>query len=62
MIANKLLIFSKTEATVPKNVLYYRALSYLAGFYYKEKEYAKSNYFYAVVFDKCPEMRVVSAY
>lgn len=54
--------FQKTEATVPKNVLYYRALSYLAGFYYKEKEYAKSNYLYAVVFDKCPEMRVVSAY
>ncbi|CAM2872946.1 hypothetical protein SAMN05444143_101401 [Flavobacterium succinicans] len=54
--------FQKTEATVPKNELYYRALSYLAGFYYKEKEYAKSNYLYAIVFDKCPEMRIVSAY
>lgn len=54
--------FQKTKETVPKNVLYYRALSYLAGFYYKEKEYAKSNYLFAVVFDKCPEMRVVSAY
>jgi len=54
--------FTKTEASVPKNTLYYRALSYVAGLYYKEKEYAKSNYLYSQVFDKCPEMRVVAAY
>ncbi|KDN55139.1 hypothetical protein [Flavobacterium seoulense] len=54
--------FTKTEASVPKNTLYYRALSYVAGLYHKEKEYAKSNYLYSQVFDHCPAMRVVAAY
>lgn len=54
--------FNKTESSVPKNVLYYRALSYVAGINYKQKKYAVSNYLYAKVFDKCPELRVVTAY
>lgn len=54
--------FQKTENSVPKNTLYYRALSYLAGIEYKNKNYAKSNYLYSQVFDKCPNMRVVAAY
>lgn len=54
--------FNKTAASVPKNTLYYRAVSYLAGIHYKQKDYAKSNYLYSQVFDKCPEMRVVAAY
>jgi hypothetical protein len=54
--------FNKTEKSVPKNTLYYRAVSYLAGIEYKNKNYAKSNYLYAQVFDKCPTMRIVSAY
>lgn len=54
--------FYKTEKTVPKNNLYYRALSYVAGIEYKRKEYAKSNFHYSQVFDKCPTLRVVSAY
>jgi hypothetical protein len=54
--------FNRTENSVPKNVLYYRALSYVAGIYYKQKKYALSNYLYAQVFDKCPELRVVTAY
>lgn len=54
--------FNKTANTVPKNTLYYRAVSYLAGIHYKQKEYAKSNYLYSQVFDKCQEMRVVAAY
>ncbi|MDR7209683.1 hypothetical protein [Flavobacterium piscis] len=54
--------FNKTEQSVPKNVLYYRALSYVAGIKYQQKKYAESNYLYAVVFDKCPEMRIVTAY
>lgn len=54
--------FNKTANSVPKNTLYYRAVSYLAGIHYKQKEYAKSNYLYSQVFDKCPEMRVVAAY
>ncbi|WP_394774870.1 hypothetical protein [Flavobacterium sp.] len=54
--------FNKTEASVPKNVLYYRALSYIAGINYKQKKYSTSNYLYAQVFDKCPALRVVTAY
>lgn len=57
-----LVFFQKTENTVPKNTLYYRALAYIAGIEYQQKNYAKSNFLYSQVFDKCPEMRVVSAY
>ena len=56
------LFFNKTETTVAKNTLYYRALSYLAGLEYRNKNYAKANYLYAQVFDKCPPLRVVAAY
>ena len=56
------LFFKKTKNTVPKNTLYYRALSYLAGLEYRNKNYAKANYQYAQVFDKCPQLRVVAAY
>ncbi len=54
--------FNKTESAVAKNTLYYRALSYVAGINYQQKKYAVSNYLYAQVFDKCPELRVVTAY
>ncbi|MFA9189356.1 hypothetical protein [Flavobacterium magnesitis] len=54
--------FNKTVAAVPKNTLYYRAVSYLAGIHHKQKNYSTSNYLYSQVFDKCPEMRVVAAY
>ena len=59
---NANLFFQKTEITVPKNTLYYRAICYLAGLEYRNKNYAKSNYQYAQVFDKCPKLRVVAAY
>ena len=54
--------FYQTEKSIPKNTLYYRALAYVAGVEYKQKHYAKSNFLYSQVFDKCPTMRVVSAY
>lgn len=54
--------FNKTENSIAKNTLYYRALSYVAGIHYKQKKYALSNYLYAQVFDKCPELRIVTAY
>jgi hypothetical protein len=57
-----ILFFNKTESSAPKNTLYYRALSYVAGVNYQQKKYAVSNYIYAQVFDKCPKMRVVTAY
>jgi hypothetical protein len=60
--ANAITFFNQTEKAAPKNTLYYRALSYLAGIEYRQKNYAKSNFLYSKVFDKCPTMRVVSAY
>ncbi|MBW4359172.1 hypothetical protein [Flavobacterium taihuense] len=59
---NGVTFFNQTEKTVPKNTLYYRALAYIAGIEYKQKHFAKSNFLYSQVFDKCPTMRVVSAY
>lgn len=49
--------FAKTEKTIPKNTLYYRAVSYIAGLEYKSRNYARSNYLYACVFDKSVAMR-----
>jgi hypothetical protein len=60
--ANAITFFNQTEKTAPKNTLYYRALSYIAGIEYRQKHYAKSNFLYSKVFDKCQVMRVVSAY
>ncbi len=54
--------FEKTKNQVPQNTLYYRGLAYIAGIYYQEKKYAKSNYLYAVVFEKCPVLREVMLY
>jgi hypothetical protein len=59
---NAITFFNKTDNTVAKNTLYYRALSYVAGIEYKQKNYAKSNYYYSQVFDKCPSLRIVAAY
>ena len=59
---NGVTFFNQTEKLAPKNTLYYRALAYIAGIEYKQKHYAKSNFLYSQVFDKCPSMRVVSAY
>lgn len=57
-----LAFFNKTENSVPKNTLYYRALSYIAGINFKNKNYDLSNYQYSLVFDKCPQMRAVAAF
>jgi hypothetical protein len=59
---NAVAFFEKTKATVPQNTLYYRGLAYTAGVAYKAKNYATSNYLYAVVFDKCPALRTVATY
>lgn len=53
--------FEKTQASTPKNTLYYRGLSYIAGLEYQTKNYAKANYLFSQVFDKCPPLRVVAA-
>ncbi len=59
---NTTLFFNKTQAEITKNTLYYRGLSYVAGVMYKNKNYSNSNFIYSIVFDHCPELRVVTAY
>ena len=43
--------FNETSASEPKNSLYYRGLSYVAGSYKKLKNYQKSNTLFAEVFN-----------
>ncbi len=54
--------FEKTKINIPKNTLYYRALSYIAGIEYKAKNYARSNYLNSIVFDQCPVLRQPAVY
>ncbi|MBK0369798.1 hypothetical protein [Flavobacterium agrisoli] len=58
---NTFAFFNATKSDVPKNTLYYRAVGYIASLHYKAKNYATANYLYGLIFDKCPEMRVVAA-
>ncbi|GHM99537.1 hypothetical protein WSM22_10270 [Cytophagales bacterium WSM2-2] len=59
---NAIAFFERTKATAPKNVLYYRAMAYVAGAYYSAKNFTQSNYMYSVAFDQCPGLRQVTAY
>ncbi|MFN8259126.1 MAG: hypothetical protein U0W24_25780, partial [Bacteroidales bacterium] len=59
---NLIAFFNESKNNVPKNTLYYRVLSYVAGLYYKNKDFARANYFFSIVFDNCVQLRVVSAY
>jgi hypothetical protein len=54
--------FESTKEWVPKNILYYRALAYVAGVYSKNKNYGMSNYLYSIIFEDCLEMRTLMAY
>lgn len=55
--ARAIKFFDQTSGTVSKDWLYYRALSYVAGVHYKNKEYARANYLFSIVFDKSPALR-----
>lgn len=54
--------FNKTENVQPKNTLYYRALSYIAGITGRMGNRGKSNYLYSQVFDKCPKLQTVAVF
>lgn len=54
--------FNQTSAKQPKNTLYYRGLSYVAGAYYQAGDYQKSNALYAEVFNANPSLRQVALY
>jgi hypothetical protein len=44
----------------PENTLAARSLSYVAGSYYKQKNYAKANYLYAKIYDAGNEFKTVA--
>lgn len=54
--------FEKTESKQPKNTLYYRAVSYIAGITGRLGNRGKSNYLYSRVFDKCPQLQQVAIF
>ncbi|GGZ20098.1 hypothetical protein GCM10007049_10810 [Echinicola pacifica] len=54
--------FAATKDQMPKDDLYYQAMSYLAGAYYKQRDFVQSNVLYAEVFDQCTPLRKVALY
>lgn len=54
--------FEATGYSMSKNMLYYRALGYVAGAYKKLKQTDKANYLYAIIFDRCLPLREVALY
>ena len=52
--------FDKYSASFPKNSIYYRALGYVAGHYYKKADFAKANYLYSLCYDYSNEMKIPS--
>lgn len=56
---NLVSFFEKTKNDAPENLLYYRAMNYLSGFYAQKKDYVKSNFLSSVIFENCPEMRSI---
>lgn len=53
-------IFNEHAAAFPKNTIYYRALGYLAGHYYKSGDYARANYLYSLGYDFSSAMKIPS--
>jgi hypothetical protein len=52
--------FAKEGASFPKNMIYYRAMGYLAGYYYQRGEYAQANYLYSLCYNYSFEMKIPS--
>lgn len=54
--------FDKTNELQPKNVLYYRGVSYLAGINSRLGNVAKANYLYSQVFDKSAKLQIIAMF
>jgi hypothetical protein len=52
--------FEQSRNLFPKNLMYYRALSYLGGHYYQQKDYATANYLYSLSYDFSADMKIPS--
>lgn len=54
-----IMFFDKSKQLQPRNNLFYRAMSYIAGIFEQKKDFAKANYLYSVIFENCPNMRTM---
>lgn len=55
-------VFYKYESSFPKNMIYYRALGYVAGYCYKQKDYAQANYLYSLCYNFSQETKIPSSW
>ena len=53
-------VFDKYKGRFTKNLTYYRALGYVAGHYYKQKNYALSNYLYSLCYNYSYNLKIPS--
>ncbi len=54
--------FENNKATFATDNMFYRTMAYAAGAYYKEKRYARANYYYSLVFSDNKQLRTVAHY
>lgn len=52
--------YGKHKTLFPYNILAARCLSYVAGCYYKQKNYAQSNYLYSKIYDVSDDFKTVA--
>jgi hypothetical protein len=53
-------LFDQFKDHFPKNLIYYRTLGYVAGYYYRQKNYALSNYLYSRCYDYTYKLKIPS--
>jgi hypothetical protein len=52
--------FDQHKNEFPKNLTYYRALGYVAGYYNSRKNYAQANYLYSLCYNYSYDMKIAS--
>jgi hypothetical protein len=50
-------LFEANEKTMPRNTMYWRTLSYVAGGYYKKKQFGQANYYFSRVYENCDALK-----
>jgi len=53
-------LFNQFKEHFPKNLIYYRTMGYVAGYYYRQKNYALSNYLYSLCYDYTYKLKIPS--
>ncbi len=55
-------LFEKESTTMEKNILYYRIMAYVAGSFYKNKQFDKANYYFSLVYENCDLLKTTAHY